>query len=149
MACTNHKENEKCMQYFCHIPQGSQSWWPCGLGPAATWLLRSRVQIPLGRPGYLTLKFVVCFVVLPLRWADHSLRGLLPGVCVCVCVCVCLCMWAGNLKRGGLGPSCAVGPQKIYPREEVQWETEAYKERYYLTEHSRVCTTILSYLACP
>jgi len=24
-----------------------------------------------------------------LRYADHSSRGVLPGVCVCVCVCVC------------------------------------------------------------
>ena len=32
----------------------------------------------------------------PLRRADHSFRGVLPGVCVCVCVCVSKCATFNN-----------------------------------------------------
>jgi hypothetical protein len=52
-------------------------------------LLGPRVWIPLR-----VWMFVCCVLCRShsLRRADHSFRGIPPGVCVCVCVCLCVCV---------------------------------------------------------
>ena len=78
-------------------------------GSAAARMLGSQVRIPLRAGIFVSLLCFLCCAScreLPLRRADHSFRGFLPGVarvcgcvcvfacvraCVCVCVCVCVC----------------------------------------------------------
>jgi hypothetical protein len=64
-----------------------RSRWLCGLRrrPAAAWCLGSQVRIPLTA---CTLISCVCSVLCRqrcVRRADHSTRGVLPGVCLIVC----------------------------------------------------------------
>ena len=76
--------------------------WPCGLGlrSEASRLLGLRIRIPpMGR------MFVCCVCCALCRWrhmrrADHSFRGVLPGVCVCVCLCVCACVSSCMCDQG-------------------------------------------------
>jgi hypothetical protein len=91
---------------------GSRSRRPCGLRRRFTvaWSLGSQVRTPL---GVWMLVCCVCCVLcrqLPLRRADHSFRGFLPGVWgvwgVWVCVCVCVCVHVIRTpQRGSLGPN--------------------------------------------
>ena len=59
---------------------------PCGLrsGSAAAWLLESAVSNPAEGMTVISLVWYVLCRQRPLRRADHSLRGVLPDVCVCV-----------------------------------------------------------------
>ena len=85
--------------YFCwRLVDHSRSRWPCNLrrSSAPSWLLGSRVRIPLRL--WMFIPCVSCRLCRQrsLWRADHSFREILPCVCVCVCVCVsvsvCLCL---------------------------------------------------------
>jgi hypothetical protein len=89
----------------------SWSQWPCGL--------RHRTVAAL----LLCLSCAECMGVCLLcwlcvmQWADHSFRGILPGVCVCVHARTHTHMSNGlwdlaTSKRGRLHPIWAVTPQK-------------------------------------
>ena len=49
--------------------------------------MESRVRIPLKVWMFVSCVCCVLCRQRPLRRAEHSFRGVLPGVCVCVCVC--------------------------------------------------------------
>ena len=79
----------------------SRSWWQCVLrrGSAATWLLVSRLRIPLRT----SVVFVVCCVGSSpyeglITCAEESYR-----VCVCVCVCVSNCVRSININKARVG----------------------------------------------
>jgi hypothetical protein len=87
--------------------------WPCALRRkcAITRMLRSRVRIPL--KAWMFLSCVCCVLCrqCPQWRADHSVREVLPGVCVCICVYLCVIIYDKETsKRGGLGLIWAIVP---------------------------------------
>jgi hypothetical protein len=118
---------QRSLQSSYGMETSSLSRWPCGRScrSKAASLSGSWVRIPLWAWMFVTCVCCVLCRKRPLRWADHSLRGVISAGCGCVCLIVCgsTCVWYNTQQWGFLDLSCAVASQenKIHASNFFKW----------------------------
>ena len=117
--------------FYSVIIMYRSSRWPCDLRRRSlvASLLGSRILIPLREWIFVSCVCCVFCGQRPLRRADHSFGGVLPGVCVCVCLCVCVCVC--------VGVCVCVCLSVIYKPQQ-----EATQARFWLMRHRIITCTI-------